>query len=77
MLCPNCNGVSENNEIFLQISLPIKAKVIQKIYQYTVVESLALVRRGKTSVCETWKEMKQSIAAENSLVCITKEPVGL
>ena len=77
VLCPNCNGVSENNEIFLQISLPIKAKVVQKIYQYTVVESLSLIRRGKSSVGEDWKEMKQSIAAENSLVGITKEPIGL
>jgi hypothetical protein len=40
VVCPNCNGISENNEIFLQISLPIKSRVIVKTYLYTVVESL-------------------------------------
>jgi hypothetical protein len=73
VLCPNCKGISENNEIFLQISLPIKSRVQVKNYLYTVVESLSEVRRGKARLSESWKEMKSDADAKTSLVCLMKD----
>jgi hypothetical protein len=77
VVCPHCKGESQNNEIFLQISLPIKSKPSQKTFQYTVVESLNKVRRGKTSLSDTWDEIKKNINAKNSISCVSKEPMGL
>jgi ubiquitin C-terminal hydrolase len=72
VLCPNCNGVSENNEIFLQISLPVKTRVVVKAFLYTVVESLAQIRRGKARMSDNWKEIKADVDAKTSLVCLMR-----
>jgi hypothetical protein len=44
--------------------LPIKAKVIQKTFGYTVVESLTKIRRGKSGLGETWEETKSNVGAK-------------
>lgn len=59
VICPHCKTISENTEIFLQISLPIKSKAPVKMYSFAVVESLKSVRKGKAKVLDTWKQMKQ------------------
>ena len=46
------------------------------MYSYAVIESLKSVRRGKAKVMDTWKQMKQEIDAKDSVVCITKDPMG-
>lgn len=61
----------------MQISLPIKGKVPTKMYSYAVAESLKSVRRGKSRVVDNWKQMKQEIDAKDSVVCISKDPMGV
>lgn len=73
VLCPNCQAVSENNEIFLQVSLPIKTRAPVKTFLYTVAESLTHVRRGKARLADNWKDMKAGADAKTSVVCLSRD----
>ena len=39
----------------MQVSVPIKAKVKQQFYYYSVVDSVGKCTKGKANVFETWK----------------------
>ena len=71
--CPHCQVESETNDVFMQITLPIKEKSHQKMYSYIVVESPTSIRRGKALIVDNWEEMRNNVEAPVSTVGLLKD----
>jgi hypothetical protein len=61
----------------MQISLPIKTKAKQQLYQYALMTSPTKYIKGKAELMDNWEDMKKGIGAENSLVYTLKDLEGM
>lgn len=57
----------------MQISLPLKNKPTQKMFNYNVIESITSIRKGKCMIANNWKQIKHSVDAIDSIIYIGKD----
>lgn len=70
VICPDCGTEVSNDEDFLQLTVPIKAKGKKQYYNYGVVMTPYATTYGRAEVLGSWEDIFKNVGVPQNCILL-------